>query len=105
LQIAAAHGFHMLQHRMEIYGICSECLKERAQLIPLVMAKQGERLVIKEFTGGKAAQMHLFSMGLKIGDKIEVVTNMNGGQVVIAIDYNRLAIGQGLAQKVLVQPE
>jgi len=52
LKIAATHGFHMLQHKMEIYGICSECLKNRIQVMPLVMAKPGERLIIKDITGG-----------------------------------------------------
>ena len=25
LQVASTYGFHMLQHKMEIYGICSNC--------------------------------------------------------------------------------
>ena len=57
VQIAASHGFHMLQHKMEIYGICSECLKNRIQEMPLVMAKPGERLIIKDITGGSGARM------------------------------------------------
>ena len=47
IRIAANRGFHMLQHRMEIYGICSECLKDRIQLMPLTMARAGEKLVLK----------------------------------------------------------
>jgi Fur family ferric uptake transcriptional regulator len=104
-RVAAAYGFHMLQHKMEIYGICSECLKERIQLMPLVMAKQGERLIIKEFTGGSSARMRLLTMGLRPGDEIEIVTNHNRGQMVIALDNKRYIIGQGLAQKILVQPK
>ncbi len=104
LKIASDHGFHILQHKMEIYGICSDCLKERSNLMPLVMAKPGERLIIKEFTGGSASHIRLLSMGLRIGNKIEVITNLNKGQLVIALDYNRLALGRGLAQKILVEP-
>ena len=29
VRIAAGFGFHMLQHKMDIYGICSECMKKR----------------------------------------------------------------------------
>ncbi len=104
IQIAAAYGFCMLQHKMEIYGICSECLRERAQLMPLTMAKQGERLVIREFAGGSTSHIRLISMGLRIGDEIEVVTSVSRGQVVISLDYNRYALGRGLAQKILVEP-
>ena len=48
LDIALANGFHMLQHKMEIYGICSGCLARRAELIPLCNAKPGERLIVSD---------------------------------------------------------
>ena len=103
-QIAAAYNFHMLQHKMEIYGICSKCLKDHIQPMPLIHAKQGERLEIKEFTGGASARMRLLSMGLRVGDKIDIITNINKGQMVVSVDYNRYVLGRGLAQKILVEP-
>lgn len=103
VQIAAAHGFHMLQHKMEIYGICSECLKNRVQDMPLVMAKPGERLIIKDITGGTGARMRLLSMGLRLKDEIEIVTNPKQGQIVVAVDLKRFILGRGLAQKIMVQ--
>lgn len=103
-QVARSHGFHMLQHKMEIYGICADCLKERVKLMPLHMAKQGERLVIEDFSGGSGARMRLMTMGLKIGDTIDVVTSIHNGQLVIAIAQHRLVIGHGLAQKIIVRP-
>ena len=103
VQIAAAYGFHMLQHKMEIYGICSECLKNRVQVMPLVMAKPGERLIIKDITGGTGARMRLLSMGLRLKDEIEIVTNPKQGQIVVAVDLKRFILGRGLAQKIMVQ--
>ena len=103
-QIAAAYNFHMLQHKMEIYGICSKCLKDHIQPMPLIHAKQGERLEIKEFTGGASARMRLLSIGLRLGDKIDIITNINKGQMVVSVDYNRYVLGRGLAQKILVEP-
>ena len=105
LQIATSRGFHMLQHRMEIYGICSDCLRDRSQTIPLDAAKQGEHLVIKEITGGSGARMRLLTMGLRIGDKVEVITNQNRGQMVIAVDFKRFVLGKGLAEKILVEQD
>ena len=87
-----------------IYGICEQCLKDRIQLMPLIMAKAGERLVLKEFSGGVSARSRLLSMGLRIGDEIEVITNNSQGQMAIAADFKRYVIGQGLAQKILVEP-
>ena len=102
-RISAEHGFHMLQHKMEIYGICGKCLKDRTRLIPLDMAKPGERLAIIDIIGGANARMRLLTMGLKKGDEVEVITNNGQGQVVIAADYQRYALGRGLAQKIMVQ--
>jgi len=104
LKIAATHGFHMLQHKMEIYGICSECIKNRVQGMPLAMAKPGERLIIKDITGGSGARMRLLSMGLRLKDEIEIVTNPRQGQIVVAVGFKRFALGRGLAQKIMVQP-
>ena len=104
LQVAANRGFHMLQHKMELYGICSQCLERRDGPIALDRAKTGERLIIKGFSGGAKSRLRLLSMGLRIGDQVEIITNMQQGQLVIAIDYKRLVLGRGLAQKISVSP-
>ena len=103
LQVAAQHGFHMLQHKMEIYGICTHCLKKRLSLMPLAAAKKGEKLIVRQFTGGAKSRMRLMSMGLRVGDQIEVISNLNQGQLVIALDFKRLVLGRGLANKITVQ--
>jgi Fur family ferric uptake transcriptional regulator len=104
IKIAAARGFHMLQHKMEIYGICEDCLKDRIQLLPLTMAKTGERLVLKNFNGGPNAWMRLLSMGLRLGDEIEIISNNSQGQMAVAADYKRYVLGRGFAEKILVEP-
>ncbi|NOX33636.1 MAG: Fur family transcriptional regulator [Deltaproteobacteria bacterium] len=104
LKLAAAYGFHMLQHKMEIYGICSKCMERRTAIVSLHKAKQGEKLIVKEFEAGKNMQLRISSMGLKIGDLIEIVSAGFGGQVVIAAGENRLVLGKGMAEKIRVQP-
>ena len=104
LRVADAYGFLMLQHKMELYGICANCLKTRDTLVSLHMAKQGEKLIVKEFEAGKNMQLRISSMGLKLGDLIEIVSSGFGGQVVIAVGENRLVLGKGMAEKIRVQP-
>jgi Fur family ferric uptake transcriptional regulator len=104
IKIAAQHGFHMLRHKMELYGICVECLRERARLMPLTMAKAGEKLLIREITGGANVRLRLMSMGLRQGDVIEVITNNSQGQLAISADLKRYVLGRGLAQKIVVEP-
>lgn len=103
IKIAATHGFHMLQHKLEIYGICNNCIRKRIQLMPLTRAKPGERLVIKEINGGAGAKMRLLTMGLRPDDKIEVITNNSQGQLAIAADLKRYVLGRGLAEKIMVE--
>jgi Fur family ferric uptake transcriptional regulator len=105
IKVAEAHGFHLLQHRVEFYGICAECLKERIDRMPLDMARPGERLTIIDFNGGAGARMRLMTMGLRVGDTIEVITNINEGQIALAMGNRRLVLGRGLAQKIIVRPD
>ena len=103
-EIAAQHGFHVLQHKMELYGICRQCQEQRDLHISLDMAKSGEKLIVKAFRGGAQARLRLLTMGIRLNDTIEVITNLNQGQVVIALDFKRMVLGRGLAQKILVAP-
>jgi Fur family ferric uptake transcriptional regulator len=105
IEIAAAHGFHMLQHKMEIYGICADCLKERIQLMPLIAAKPGEKLILKDINGGASVRLRLLAMGLRLGEEIDVITNNSHGQIAIAADFKRYVFGRGLAQKIMVEPK
>lgn len=103
VRVSGRLGFHMLQHKMELYGLCSQCFPKQTASIPLVMSKQGQRLIIREFTGGTTTRLRLSAMGLRVGDEIEVITNSSKGQVVIAADRTRYALGRGLAEKIQVE--
>ena len=104
VQIAATYGFHILQHKMELYGICRDCLEQRERVLTLDAARPGERLKIVAFTGGVQSRLRLLSMGVRVGDEVEVITNIQRGQVVLAVDFKRLVLGQGLAEKIQVTP-
>jgi Fur family ferric uptake transcriptional regulator len=103
IQAAARHGFHLLQHKLEMYGICEQCMSQRRKLMPLTDAPKGERLVINRLDGGPVARARLMAMGLRIGDEVDVISNTGHGQLVIGVDYKRIALGRGLAQKLMVQ--
>jgi len=99
-QVAAAHHFHALNHRLHIYGICGDCLGKREPLIPLSLASPGERLIVKDIRGGEHLYLKLAAMGLHEGAEIEVITS--AGQVIVAVKNTRLAIGRGMAAKIYV---
>ena len=100
--VAANHGFHMLQHKMEVYGLCGDCRKQRAPLMPLTMGRPGEDLVIAEMRAGRRARCRLNSLGLNPGDRVEIINNNNDGRLVIGHNNTRIAIGRGIGEKILV---
>lgn len=102
VSIAASQGFHMLQHKMEIYGICSACMADRNALIPLTAAKVGERVIIKEVIGGRAIRARLASMGYRPGDVLEIISNDGQGRLIVGQGSTRLAIGRGMAANLIV---
>lgn len=102
LKIAAERGFHMLQHKMEIYGICSGCLSRRSPLMPLAMARDGETVTIKDIMGGSESRSRLSNMGLRKGDSLEIINNNGVGRLIIGHGDTRLALGRGIAQKIMV---
>ncbi len=103
-EVAAGYGFHMLQHRMEIYGLCSDCCSKRKPLIPLSMAKAGETVFVRDVAECRHKQNRLASMGLRAGDRIEIINNTGGGRVILGLDNTRLAIGRGMAKRIMVSP-
>ncbi len=102
VEISAQYGFHMLQHRMDIYGICSRCLKRRKPLLPLTMARPREQVVIREITAGSIRQSELLNMGLREGDTIEIINNTGRGRIILGHGQTRIGICRGIAQKIMV---
>lgn len=102
LIIADSHNFHPLQHKTEIYGLCSKCLARREPSLPLYMAAIGEKVKITEIVGGKEVRRRLTGMGLVVGADIEIISSNPSGPQVVIVNETRLALGSGVAQKVRV---
>ena len=79
----------------------SEDLSSKSAL-PLAMASEGESLRIVSLKGGRGFHEKLVSMGLNVGDEIEIIQRRAGGTVVIAKEEIRYGLGGGMAQKILV---
>ncbi|WP_051185199.1 transcriptional repressor [Desulfatiglans anilini] len=104
IAIAAQHGFHILQHRLEIYGLCDACMAQRKPLMPLSMAKPGEIVAIRDILSGAFSRARLAALGLRLGDTIEIISNAGQGNLIFAHNCSRMALGRGIAQKLLVSP-
>lgn len=101
-QITLNKRFYPFYHRLQIYGICSDCLGKRKQLLPLTYASIGERVRIEEFDAGQAFAARLIEMGLQRGCEVKVLNN--AGAYILQIGEKRMAIGRGMANKIMVAP-
>ncbi len=101
-KIASHYDFQILRHCMSLYGLCRHCSRPEHHEMSLSLARPNQRFRITGFNGGRKSRERLRSMGLSVGDEIEVV-NIFGGQFVIAVARMRLVIGKGLAQKIMIR--
>jgi len=102
MEIAAGLKFHALQHKMEIYGICAECLARREPDLPLTRAAAREKVRIVEVRGDRPVVGRLRSMGLLPGRVLEVINNNPAGPIIVALDEVRLALDAEMADAVIV---
>lgn len=104
---AAKYGFHAFSHRMQIKGLCETCFGFVSQLLmPLSMVETGGVFKIKQIvTQGKNENngftRHLMDMGLVKGITGEVISR-GLGKIVVNIKGNRIALGRGQGQRILV---
>ncbi len=72
--------------------------------IPLSHAPLGRPLEIVSVSGGRGVLSLLTVMGLSIGSEVRLVSmDRRGGPVLIIVGETRLAIGCGIAQKIMVR--
>ncbi len=73
-----------------------------AGCLPLTMAAPGERLTLVEITAKNGLQRRLTELGLTPGVEFQVLQSQ-GGPLLLAVHDSRLAVGRGMAQKILVK--
>lgn len=83
-------------HICEIDGEIPESPKS------LISLQIGEKGKIVKISGGRGACKRLNELGLIPGTEIEVVNKISSGPVMIKVKGSKLALGRGLAIKVLV---
>ena len=71
-------------------------------MIPLSMVSQGDQVYIVSINAGWGLQRRLADMGLTSGLKVRVIRSQRHGAVVLDVRGSRLALGRGLAHKIMV---
>jgi len=79
-------------------AVCAECY-------PLSAAPCGECLRLVGIEGGRRLRRRLAELGLNPGSVVRVVQRQSGGPLILAVKGDaRMAIGRGMAHKIIVAP-
>ncbi len=73
------------------------------QSIPLPFAGTGRKLVVAEITGGCGVTRRLSDMGMVVGSQVMIVGGSYPGPLIIDVRGSRLALGCGIAHKIIVK--
>ena len=71
----------------------------------LTQARINIDLVFVSLEGGRGAMQKLTDMGLIPGEHLKVLDNSGFGPVTVLIKGAKVALGHGLAQKIIVEEE
>lgn len=71
-------------------------------MIPLALAREGERVKVSRVSGGRGLVRRLIDIGLRPGTEIEIVSASRTGPFVIRLGGQRLGVGFGMAKKIFV---
>jgi len=71
--------------------------------MPLSMAAPGQEVELVAVRGGRGIRRRLADMGLNPGVRIKIIHTVGGGPIIISIRDTRLALGRGMAHKIMVQ--
>ena len=81
----------------------------RCPMMPLAMAAPGEEVRLVAFAthafhGGQRLRKRLADLGLNLGMTVRVLQHDSQGPLLLAVRDSRLAIGRGMALKIMVAP-
>ena len=79
-----------------------DALSVGARAFPLVLASEGEKVRILAYTNGRGIERKLADLGLPVGSELTIMTRQEGGRMVIARDSVRIALGIGMAHRIMV---
>lgn len=72
----------------------------------LTQLVEGEAGVVVGIQGGHGLACHLESLGIRVGRKVtKISSQLMRGPVTVRVDNSQVAIGFGMAKKILVETE
>ncbi|MFW5864147.1 MAG: FeoA family protein [bacterium] len=81
----------------------SQLTQENTLLMPLAHLTKGRRGIVARLEGGRRMTSRLADLGILPGVVLEVLRDGSTGPLLLMVRGTRLAIGRGMAERVLVR--
>lgn len=73
------------------------------RVVPLPFLREGTTVMVREIIGGRRVLTRLFEMGLIPNTMVRIVRVMPHGPLLIEVRGSKVALGRGIAMKVMVE--
>ncbi len=70
-------------------------------MMPLTMAKPGERCTILKITGKDEVRQHLAELGFVVDSEVVVVNELNGN-LIVQVKDSRIALDHTMANRIMI---
>jgi ferrous iron transport protein A len=70
-------------------------------MMPLTMAKTGERVTIRKITGKDEVRQHLAELGFVVDSEVTVVSEL-AGNLILQVKDSRVALDKGMANRIMI---
>ena len=88
--------------KFKLHGLdVSKPVRMGVSMLPLTMAKTGERNSIKKVGGLLETRQHLENLGFVAGAHVTIITEISGN-VIVNIKESRVAISREMANKIMI---
>ena len=72
-------------------------------ILPLSAVAPGSEVTLVSIIGGRGTRLKLVGMGLGVGMRVRILSSVGPGPCVIVSGNRRLALGRGVAKKIMVR--
>ena len=70
-------------------------------MMPLTMAKSGERVTVRKITGKDEIRQHLADLGFVVDSDITVVSEI-AGNLIVQVKDSRIALDKSMANRIMI---
>ena len=75
--------------------------EEDIHMMPLTLADKEKEYIIRKIGGSPEVKKHLEDLGFVVGGTVSIINTL-GGNVIVKVKEARIAISQGMAQKIMI---